>query len=332
MTAWFRKAAEQGNAKAQVALGLIYESGEVVPQDYHQAAIWYRKAADQGSADAQFSLAGLYLKGEGVPQDLAEVARWTRKAAEQGNTQAQEAIGLSYVVGKGVPIDYVEGYFWLDIAAAGSSDTQEQQQWTESRDAIAAQLTSTQLSQTQERARAWFAAHQSEAATPNDTSNETRKETETSFASSSIQNAAPQEWVKAETDQIRAIVQKVKACPKEGLEGPRTSVWSGPPYNVTWDVSPSQSIRAPYAGYIELVFLEGAYCSQQWRKSSPAGCAIVERPQVPLVLQYEYGLSPDGLSLEKIRARRDNESTWVDYAAMGGYCWLKAAQPTGTAK
>jgi TPR repeat protein len=43
-----------------------------------------RLLAEQGDADAQVNLGVSYAKGEGVPQDDAEVARWYRRAAEQG--------------------------------------------------------------------------------------------------------------------------------------------------------------------------------------------------------------------------------------------------------
>ena len=45
--------AEKGNAKAQFDLGLKYDTGEGVRQDYAEAAKWYRKAKDQGVAGAQ---------------------------------------------------------------------------------------------------------------------------------------------------------------------------------------------------------------------------------------------------------------------------------------
>ena len=43
----WRPLAEQGNAKAQSALGIMYYEGRGVPQDYVQAVRWYRKAAAQ---------------------------------------------------------------------------------------------------------------------------------------------------------------------------------------------------------------------------------------------------------------------------------------------
>ncbi|MDG6234934.1 sel1 repeat family protein, partial [Glaesserella parasuis] len=39
----FKELAEQGIAEAQFNLGLMYEKGDGVNQDYHQAAKWYQK-------------------------------------------------------------------------------------------------------------------------------------------------------------------------------------------------------------------------------------------------------------------------------------------------
>ena len=62
---WFRKAAEQGGAKAQLNLGLMYVNGRGVRQDYAQAAQWFSKAAEQGYAQEQFGLGVMYGAGQG---------------------------------------------------------------------------------------------------------------------------------------------------------------------------------------------------------------------------------------------------------------------------
>ena len=54
----FRPLAEQGNAKAQNELGLMYDKGRGVPQDNAEAAKWYRMAAVQGYAKGQLALGG----------------------------------------------------------------------------------------------------------------------------------------------------------------------------------------------------------------------------------------------------------------------------------
>ena len=51
-----RSLAEQGDAKAQSALGFMYTNGEGVQKDYAASAKWYRKAAEQGYARAQSAL------------------------------------------------------------------------------------------------------------------------------------------------------------------------------------------------------------------------------------------------------------------------------------
>ena len=53
--------AQAGDAAAEFQVGLNYEDGEGVPADFTKAAIWYRKAAEQEDARAQYYLGCLYL-------------------------------------------------------------------------------------------------------------------------------------------------------------------------------------------------------------------------------------------------------------------------------
>ena len=105
-----RPLAEQGNAQAQYALGIMYNKGEGVPQNDAEAVKWWRKAAEQGHAIAQYTLGILYDMGLGVPQDYAKSLQWYRKAAEQGDAEAQSNLGLMYYDGKGVPQDYAKAW------------------------------------------------------------------------------------------------------------------------------------------------------------------------------------------------------------------------------
>jgi TPR repeat protein len=116
-SAWYLKAAEQGNAMAQLNIGIAYDQGQGVPQDYAQAAFWWRKAAEQGIGQAQSNLGVLYFNGQGVPQDNAQAAFWYRKAADQCDADAQHNLGLLYYAGKGVPQDYAQAAAWLRKAA-----------------------------------------------------------------------------------------------------------------------------------------------------------------------------------------------------------------------
>ena len=62
----FRQLADKGNARAQHLLGLMYDNGEGVVQDYRQAVAWYSKASAQGNADAQYNLGMMYGNGTGA--------------------------------------------------------------------------------------------------------------------------------------------------------------------------------------------------------------------------------------------------------------------------
>ena len=59
----FRPLAEQGDADAQYNLGVMYEKGKGVPQNYKTAVKWYRLSAEQGYASAQGNLGRMYARG-----------------------------------------------------------------------------------------------------------------------------------------------------------------------------------------------------------------------------------------------------------------------------
>jgi TPR repeat protein len=69
--------ADSGDAQAQYALGGFYERGDLgLPQDYTKAATWYRRAAEQGHAGAQLYLGILLAQGKGTDRDVVEAYKW----------------------------------------------------------------------------------------------------------------------------------------------------------------------------------------------------------------------------------------------------------------
>jgi acyl carrier protein len=110
--------AANGDPSAQYGLGVLYYSGDGVPQDYNAAAKWYRKAAEQGDAMAQHNLGSMYIKGKGVPQDSQEAFKWFRLAAEQGEAFSQSNLGYMYFSGDGVLQSHHDGYAWTLVAQA----------------------------------------------------------------------------------------------------------------------------------------------------------------------------------------------------------------------
>ena len=59
--------ARNNDTNAQVAIAGMYRFGEGRPVDLADAARWYRRAADLGDATAQLNLGEMYMLGLGVP-------------------------------------------------------------------------------------------------------------------------------------------------------------------------------------------------------------------------------------------------------------------------
>jgi len=76
--------AANGNVRAQVNLGVMYDQGLGVIQSRLIAIKWYKLAAAQGNLGAQYNLAIIYKKGEGVPQSLVNAYMWFDISASLG--------------------------------------------------------------------------------------------------------------------------------------------------------------------------------------------------------------------------------------------------------
>jgi uncharacterized protein len=152
-----RPLAENGDARAQSTVGLLYYRGRGVQKDDAEALKWFRLAADRGDAIAEFNLGVMYAEGQGVPQDNDEAAKWYRLAADQGNPQAQYNLGLWYAQGDGGSPDNVRAHMWFNLAAAHfpASDSRNRGAAANSRDAVASNLTSDQIAEAQRLAREW---------------------------------------------------------------------------------------------------------------------------------------------------------------------------------
>ena len=118
--------------------------------------MWYRRAAEQGDADAQLELAIAYDSGKGVTQHYAEAAEWYLKAAEQGQVQAQWHLGDAYSCGRGLPRDDVKAYMWISVAAAGFIGEDDQVLYSSARDALATKMTPAQIAEAQGLAQEWI--------------------------------------------------------------------------------------------------------------------------------------------------------------------------------
>lgn len=122
--------AEKGVVEAQINLGLMYEFGQVFPQDYKEAFKWYRLVSEQeyyqpgknelklfnredvedldnilvdakrGVPKAQYNLGLLYASGQGVPKDQKAALNYFKLAVEHGY---KAKISIYHLAAKNVP-------------------------------------------------------------------------------------------------------------------------------------------------------------------------------------------------------------------------------------
>jgi TPR repeat protein len=109
--------ANAGVARAQNAVGFIYDFGYSVEPNAELATVWYRKAAQQGWSMAQFNLGWNLYYGHGVQKNYVEAAGWLQRAAEQGNPYAMNFLGVLYERGQGVNADQEQAVKWFMRAA-----------------------------------------------------------------------------------------------------------------------------------------------------------------------------------------------------------------------
>lgn len=140
--------AAEGDARAQLTLGLRYAEGDGVIQNDKEAAKWFGLAAKQGLAEAQYHYGLALLRGKGVVQDYRAAFNWIEKPAHRGYAKAQYSLGELYRYGTGTPLDKAKAYLWFNLAAAQGIEAA-----AKARDSLIWQLKPEQISAMQAEAR-----------------------------------------------------------------------------------------------------------------------------------------------------------------------------------
>ena len=118
---WDLKAAEQGNAKAQFSLAQLYHrGGQSIKnlKDMDKALAYYHQSAEGGYALAYMLLASIYEEGDGVAQDDVAAAKWYRKYAETGDKSGQFYFAKMLAAGRGISQDEAQAFSWFGKSAA----------------------------------------------------------------------------------------------------------------------------------------------------------------------------------------------------------------------
>jgi TPR repeat protein len=115
-----------------------------------------RVRAEQGDVGAQNNLGMMYNFGLGVVQDYKEAVKWYRLAAEQGDAQAQTNLGMMYNFGEGVAQDDVMAHMYWNIAGVSGNENKDARL---NRGAVEKKMTPSQIEKAQKLAREWMKKH-----------------------------------------------------------------------------------------------------------------------------------------------------------------------------
>jgi TPR repeat protein len=114
---WLYRAGE-GDAEAQYELAIIFETSKGNSEEHSAESIkWLKRAAFQGHARAQYALGRAFMKGYGVDQDYKKGLQWLILSAKQGNSYAENFLGVAFRNGLGVVRDPQEALYWYTRAA-----------------------------------------------------------------------------------------------------------------------------------------------------------------------------------------------------------------------
>ena len=132
----FARLAATGDARAQYALGRMYEHGDGVAANPDEARNWYEKSAELGYGEAEQRLAEAYDKratDSGDKSDRKRARQWCGRAAlhgnaaavtrlekyaEAGDVPAQVQLGQMFYHGRGVARNVDIAFGWFSQAAA----------------------------------------------------------------------------------------------------------------------------------------------------------------------------------------------------------------------
>jgi TPR repeat protein len=102
----FSQAANQGHAKAQTQLGLLYYFGLIDPPATvtrrrhwaeEKALFWWGHASIQGQSEAQFHLSKMYQKGYGIKGSKVAASEWNAKSQSHPTKSYHKQFSANYI-------------------------------------------------------------------------------------------------------------------------------------------------------------------------------------------------------------------------------------------
>jgi TPR repeat protein len=158
---WYRSAADNGDPRMKLLVGMLYEFGIHVRRNERKALKWYSSARRGGVLEADIWFQRLdykrssdehnkrwqeatYARNEYIvessrkrlgpePANDVEAFKWYLGLAEKGDPDAQVQVCIRYLNGQGVKKDLMRCQLWLWLACEGHQDENVKQTFDELR-------------------------------------------------------------------------------------------------------------------------------------------------------------------------------------------------------
>lgn len=156
LAAW-RPLAERGDVAAQLRVGQMLRDRQGVRwRDFEGAAGWFRRAARQGSAEAQYALGRLHYEGFIIPRDPREMLAALEAAARQGYARAELTLGVIYEYGfDDVASDLTQALKWYELAGRGGDAAEVEAKLARLGPRVRAKMTGAEIDAALALAAAW---------------------------------------------------------------------------------------------------------------------------------------------------------------------------------
>lgn len=154
---WYRKAADAGDAEADVRVaGILLAQGRSTSgEEYSEARKRCETAAERYSPGA-YCMAVIYRRGLGVAADPLETTKWLNRTAEMGDARAALDLAGAFLKGDGVRPDLVTAYMWVWMAFNSKVPGSEVQE-----EAIRKQMSAKEIQRAKKKAFEWLQKHRS---------------------------------------------------------------------------------------------------------------------------------------------------------------------------
>ncbi|GHT39813.1 hypothetical protein FACS189437_04290 [Bacteroidia bacterium] len=114
---FFQKSAEGGYAKAAYNIGLMYKYGHGVDQNLTLSMEWFEKANEMGHDNTNYVIGYAYYKGMGKKQSYSTAFQFFQTGAEQGSTSCMYMLSICYFKGRGIQRNVEQGKYWMEQVA-----------------------------------------------------------------------------------------------------------------------------------------------------------------------------------------------------------------------